>query len=148
MTENQKRIEQLRSIPINAYTQEDYKLLEEAWIINGVWNNCLPKWLRYILTQLCFYLDFRIHDINYWKIELLEEDEREIKRKQADFGLLKYWFISPIKPIWKYTLSGIIIPDVLGLISVTIKFLLYFLTLPFVLIAYIAVRFWWKNSFN
>tara|TARA_R110002153_G_scaffold113886_1_gene256416 strand:- start:1311 stop:1487 length:177 start_codon:yes stop_codon:yes gene_type:complete len=58
------------------------------------------------MTQLFYYLDFEIHDIEYWKISFIENEiEREEARKRADFGLLKYSWLSPIMLIYNFKLS-------------------------------------------
>ena len=139
---------EIKQIPLEKWTQEDFEVLEDAGIINWVWNNVLPFWLRGLMTQLFFYLDFSIHDANYWLIEDMPYREREIARKVADFGMLKYAFLSPIKPIEYFSLSWIIIKDILKLALVTIKFILSILTLPIAILAYIAVRFGGSKSFT
>lgn len=139
---------EIKQIPLEKWTQEDFEVLEDAGIINWVWNNVLPFWLRGIMTQLFFYLDFSIHDANYWLIEDMPYREREMARKVADFGMLKYAFLSPIKPIEYFSLSWIIIKDILKLALVTIQFILSILTLPIAILAYIAVRFGGSKSFT
>ena len=141
-------IKDIRQKPLNQWTTEDFQVLENAGIINWVWNNIIPFWLRWIMTQLFFYLDFKIHDANYWLIEDMPYREREIARKKADFGILKYAFLSPIKPIEYFSLSWIIIKDVLSILLVVIKFWLSMLTLPIAIIAYIAIRFLGSKSFK
>jgi len=143
------RLEQLKTIPIDAFTNEDKQLLRDEGIINGVWWSNMWKATRWLMTQLFFYLDFEVHDINYWKLQWLPEKERELGRKQADIGLLKYSWIQPTKYITNYEITGLILKDIGKLVFTIIMFILSLIPCLFLAIpAYIAVRFGGKNSFN
>lgn len=141
--------EEIKKIPLEQWTNIDFEILEKAGIINWVWNNILPSWLRILMTQLFFYLDFRIHDGRYWLIEDLPIKEREIERKRADFGLLKHSWLSPISFIEDFSLTGLVIKDILNILLTTVCFLVALIPCVFVAIpAYIAVRFWGAKSFK
>jgi len=140
---------EIKKLPMKEWTPEDFETLEREWIINWVWNNVLPTWMRYIMSQLFFYLDFKKHDGNYWLIEDMPFKEREKARKEADFWLLKYSWVSPIEVIKKYERSPYIIKNILNLLLTSIMFLLLLIPCVFVAIpAYIAVRIWGSKSFD
>lgn len=140
------RLAQLRTIPTEAFTEEDKQLLRDAWIINWVGGCNLPKWLRTLMTQLFYYLDFEIHDINYWKLEFIKSDkEREIKRKEADFWILKYSWIWPIRAIEKFSLTGLIVKDTLNILSTIAIFTISLIPMLLSPFAYMAVRIGWRN---
>lgn len=143
-----RTIKEIKQTPIDSWTPEDFEILEEAGIINWVGNNILPSWLRWILTQLCYYLDFKIHDANYWLIEDLPYKHREIERKKADFGLLKYSWLSPIYYIEKFSLTGLVIKDIGNIILTVIMFIFSLIACVVAIFAYILVRFWGKKSFK
>ncbi len=149
MSDINKRLQELKTIRAYEYTKEDIKLLKDEWIINWVGNNCLPTWLRWIMTKLFFYLDFKHHDISYWKLEWLPYKEREIWRKRADFWLLKYSWIQPIKYIEKYSLDKWFFINIMMFLYTSIMFVLSLVPCIFVAVpVYIVVRFAWKKSFD
>ena len=101
------------------------------------------------MTQLFYYLDFEIHDIEYWKLSFItDEVEREKQRKQADFWLLKYSWIGPLRVIQKFSLSWIIIKDILNILLTLILLTANIIVMPIALLGYIAVRFWGKRAIN
>ena len=144
------RLEQLKTIPTKAFTRSDKDYLIRLWIINWVWWSNLPKWLRFIMTKLFFYLDFEVHDIEYWKLWLEKDlNKQEVLRKRADFWLLKYSWMWPLKPIEDYTLhKQVFFKNVYWFIVMVVKFLLYLIPMPISILAYVLVRFWWKSAIN
>ena len=144
-----ERLQELKHVRTYEYTKEDIKLLKEVWIINWVWNNCLPAWIRYLMTKLFFYLDFKHHDIAYWKLEWLPYDQREIWRKRADFWLLKYSWMQPIKYIEKFSVRKGMMINIMMFCYSSIMFLLSLFPCLFVAVpVYIVVRFAGKKSFD
>ena len=144
-----RKIEQLKTIPTENYTEDDKEILRNEWIINWVgWSN-LPVWVRIIMTQLFYYLDFEIHDINYWKLTfVLDKKEREKLRKKADFWILKYSWIWPIKAIEEFSLTGKIIKDLIAFEYMLIKFTLNLVPMLLSPLAYMAVRLGWEKAIN
>ncbi len=142
------RVEQLRSIPLKAFTQDDFNLLEEEGIINWVGGANLPEWVRMMLTQLFFYLDWRMHDARYWQIQNMPYKEREEERRKADFWLLKYSFLSPIKVIEDFKKSWYILKDIYNFIETGFLFLILMPLAIFTPLIYISVRVWWVNVFK
>lgn len=144
-----KELEELLLKPIDEITEDDKEILRKEWIINWVgWAN-IPKWVRAILTKLFFYLDFEIHDINYWKISFIENKKlREEMRKKADYGLLKYSWIWPIKAIDEFFLTGSIFENLLKIEYMIIKFTLSLIPMIFSPLIYMTVRLGWEKAIN
>lgn len=142
-----RTIEELRILPTKDYKEEDKQLLRDKGVINWVWGANLHKILRWIMTQLFYYLDFEVHDINYWKLTfMLDKELREIERKKADFWILKYSWIWPIRVIEKFELSWIVLKDILNVIYTVIVFSINLIPMLLSPLAYIAVRLWWDKA--
>lgn len=80
-----ERQEALRLIPYNKMTKDDIEFLTEQYIINGVWPEKYGKLLRYLMTWLFKFIDYKVHDVWFWQ---------QIWFHKANRGLLKYSFES------------------------------------------------------
>jgi hypothetical protein len=136
-------LENLKYKKAKLFTNEEKQFLKEKWIINWVWWNNLPKLFRIILTKLFFYLDFEIHDINYWQLEF-RKNKKEF-RKNADFWLLKYSWISPLSIFKNFKFWENIFLNIFIFIFSFIKFIILLFPLIISPFVYFIVRFFWKS---
>ena len=130
------------------FTEKDWTLLEKVWIIDWVWPGYLLRifWIKYITGLIFFSVDYRKHDVNYF-IWGSEED-----RKTADDGLLKYSILSIFDLLKKFSFTKSLYINIFLFIIYTGIWILYFGTMTiwiaFVILAYFAVRAFWRTSFN
>ena len=82
---NLMRLKRLKFITYDNYTDKDIKLLEEMWIINWVWPDHYWRLFRWLCTWLFDFLDYKRHDINFWKQTWFHE---------ANYWILKYSYLS------------------------------------------------------
>jgi len=82
------REKKLKKIPFNKMTKWDIKFLEEQGVINGIWPESYWKGLRWLMTKLFYFVNYKRHDVWFWQ---------QIWFHYANWGLLKYSHISLAK---------------------------------------------------
>jgi len=88
-------LESYKKMSFDELTDQDIKYLELEWVINWIWPENYWKTIRYIMTWLFRFIDYRRHDFDWFKWEDFHHSNR---------GLLKYSFLS-IARDYKYICS-------------------------------------------
>lgn len=83
-----KRLHSLKFISYDNYTDDDIQFLEQQGIINWVWPRSYWKLFRIICTLLFHFLEYKRHDVNFWKGWNMKDFE------EANWWILKYSFKS------------------------------------------------------
>ena len=83
--EIKEELKRLQKVPYSKMTKEDIYFLTRQGIINWVWPQSYWKFFRAIASSLFSFLQYEIHDINFFQ---------QIWFHKSNWGILKYSFIS------------------------------------------------------